>query len=133
MNREPQRYRNGELVIVVDCAELPRAAGFWTDVLGYTAYPPQGQYQSLVPADGRGIELLLQQVADAKAGKNRLHLDLRTADLAAEVGRIIGLGGTRLTGHPVIEEGWHWHVLADPDGNEFCVLQPPGRAPGQAG
>jgi len=134
MSREPQRYRDGELVIVVDCADLARAAGFWTDVLGYVRYGPRaGHYQSLVPADGRGIELLLQEVADAKAGKNRLHLDLRTADLAAEVGRIIGLGGTRLTEHPVIEEGWRWHVLADPDGNEFCVLQPPGRAPGQAG
>jgi predicted enzyme related to lactoylglutathione lyase len=129
MSREPQRYRNGELVIVVECTDLARAAGFWSAVLGYTAYgPPVAQYQSLVPADGRGIELLLQQVADDKLAKNRLHLDLRTADLAAEVGRVIGLGATRLTEQTVIEEGWRWHVLADPDGNEFCVLQPPRHA-----
>jgi predicted enzyme related to lactoylglutathione lyase len=63
----------------------------------------------------------------AKHGKNRVHLDLRTADLAAEVTRILGLGATLLTGSPVTEDGWSWHILADPDGNEFCVLQPPAR------
>jgi predicted enzyme related to lactoylglutathione lyase len=126
MSREPQRYRNGELVIVVDCTDLARAAAFWSAVLGYTTYgPPFEQYQSLVPAEGRGIEVLLQQVADSKLAKNRLHLDLRTADLEVEVGRVISLGATRLTREPVIEAGWRWHVMADPDGNEFCVLQPP--------
>jgi hypothetical protein len=35
------------------------------------------------------------------------------------------LGARRLTGQPVTEAGWRWHILADPDGNEFCVLQPP--------
>ena len=45
------------------------------------------------------------------------------ADL--ERGRITALGATVLTSSPVVEHGWTWHVLADPDGNEFCVLQPP--------
>ena len=62
---------------------------------------------------------------DHKHGKNRLHLDLRTADLAAEVSRILGLGASLLTDRPVVAEGWRWHILADLDGNEFCVLQPP--------
>ena len=62
---------------------------------------------------------------EAKRGKNRLHLDLRTADLDAEVGRVIALGAVRLTSTPITEGGWRWHILADPDGNEFCVLQPP--------
>jgi predicted enzyme related to lactoylglutathione lyase len=74
--------------------------------------------------------VLLQRVPDEKRGKNRVHLDLRTADLAAEVSRIVGLGASLLTNEPVAEDGWRWHVLADPDGNEFCVLQPP-RAPAQ--
>jgi len=64
-------------------------------------------------------------VPEAKRGKNRLHLDLRTADLGAEVGRVLALGAVQLTGTPVTEGGWRWHILADPDGNEFCVLQPP--------
>ena len=125
MRRVPQSYRNGELVLVIDCGDLGRSARFWCGVLGYTALPsPSGRYRSLVPDGGRGIEVLLQRVDDGKPAKNRLHLDLRTADLGAEVGRITALGASVLTEQPVSEEGWRWHVLTDPDGNEFCVLQP---------
>jgi predicted enzyme related to lactoylglutathione lyase len=118
-------YANGELVIVVDVADLDRAATFWTAVLGYVRQGEPDVYLSLVPRDGAGVEVLLQQVSDAKRGKNRVHLDLRTADLDAEVARVCALGARRLTDVPVAEAGWLWHVLADPDGNEFCVLQPP--------
>ena len=62
---------------------------------------------------------------EAKSGKNRLHLDLRTVDLAGEAEHVLALGARRLTSQPVTETGWRWHILADPDGNEFCVLQPP--------
>jgi predicted enzyme related to lactoylglutathione lyase len=126
MHRTPQAYRGGELAVVIDCADLDRSARFWTAVLGYTAgRGSPGPYLGLYPSDGQGIEVLLQRAADAKHGKNRVHLDLRTADLAAEVTRILGLGATLLTESPVTEDGWCWHILADPDGNEFCVLQPP--------
>jgi predicted enzyme related to lactoylglutathione lyase len=64
-------------------------------------------------------------VPERKQGKNRLHLDLRTRDLEAEVTRVTGLGAVVLTAEPVSEDGMRWHILADPDGNEFCVLQPP--------
>jgi hypothetical protein len=60
-----------------------------------------------------------------KQGKNRVHLDLRTRDLGAEVSRVLALGATRQTDSPIQENGWTWHILEDPDGNEFCVLQPP--------
>ena len=111
---------------MIDCSDLDRSARFWADVLGYAAGAvTQGHYRSLMPDSGEGIEVLLQQVDDEKHQKNRVHLDLRTADLAAEVSRIIGLGASLLTSRPVEEDGWRWHVLADPDGNEFCVLQPP--------
>jgi predicted enzyme related to lactoylglutathione lyase len=69
--------------------------------------------------------VLLQRVPDDKRQKNRLHLDLRAAEMDAEVSRILALGATLLTEQAVVEDGWRWHVLADPDGNEFCVLQPP--------
>jgi len=119
-------YARGELVVVVDCADLERAARFWTGALGYIAEEPGGgPYRSLVPAYGSGIEVLLQRTADPKHGKNRVHLDLRTGDLDGEVTRVVQLGATLLTASPVVEGGWTWHVLADPDGNEFCVLQPP--------
>jgi predicted enzyme related to lactoylglutathione lyase len=119
-------YRGGDLVVVIDCSDIGRSAKFWMSVLGYvTEKSESGAYQALVPADGRGAEVLLQRTADAKHGKNRVHLDLRTRDLDAEVARLTALGATRLTNEPVREAGWEWHVLADPDSNEFCVLRPP--------
>jgi len=115
-----------EFVVVVDCFDLDRAAAFWCGVLGYRAEPSSpGRYQQLLPAGGNGVEVLLQRVAEAKTGKNRVHLDLRVPDLHAEVARVEALGARRVTEKPIEEYGWVWHVLADPDGNEFCVLQPP--------
>ncbi|MGW0230804.1 VOC family protein [Actinopolymorpha singaporensis] len=125
MTRRPQPYLRGELVVVIDCSDLERSAEFWTSLLGYTrAGAAVEPYQSLVPPDG-GFELLLQHVLEAKQAKTRVHLDLRTRDLEAEVERARSLGAAVLTEEPIVEEGWGWHVLADPDGNEFCVLQPP--------
>ena len=122
----PQRVRSGELVLVLDCADLARSTEFWAGVLGYwPAAPPSPPYQSLLPSDGQGCELLLQQVDDVKLGKNRMHVDVRTRDLTAEVQRCRGLGAAVLTEVPMVEDGWRWQVLADPDANEFCVLEPP--------
>ncbi|GAA0496300.1 glyoxalase [Paractinoplanes deccanensis] len=115
-----------ELVVVLDCADLDRSAAFWSGVLGYEAGPSApGRYRQLLPPGGEGVELLLQRVPEPKTGKNRMHLDFRVADLAAEVDRVAALGARRVTADPIEEDGWTWHVLADPDGNEFCVLQPP--------
>ncbi len=127
MTWQPNPYAHGELVVVIDCADLERAARFWSAVLGYAdaAGDDGGTYRSVLPADGFGVELLLQRTTDAKHGKNRVHLDLRTRDLEAEVGRVLALGASRQTAEPVEENGWTWHILLDPDGNEFCVLQPP--------
>jgi predicted enzyme related to lactoylglutathione lyase len=122
-----QSYSHGELALVLDCQDLDRCADFWSSALGYRrAGAVFGPYVSLEPAGGRqGPELLLQRVPEAKTGKNRLHLDLRTPDLAAELARVRELGAECLTAEPIEEGGWTWHVLADPEGNEFCVLQPP--------
>jgi predicted enzyme related to lactoylglutathione lyase len=126
MRREPHQYPQGELVVVIDCARLDRSAEFWTAVLGYVRDGvATGRYQTLLPAHGQGAEILLQQVPEGKQGKNRVHLDLRTRELESEVRRVIGLGAKALADQPVTEHGWRWHILADPDGNEFCVLQPP--------
>lgn len=132
-HRQPARYGGREdtaLAMVLDCADLDRATEFWCAALGYVALPKQpgsGPYHVLLPADGNGIELLLQQVPDAKVTKNRMHLDLRVLDLDAEVSRLVALGAHCATEEPIQESGWVWHVLLDPDGNEFCVLRPPDR------
>ena len=126
MSHDPQPYPGGHLVVVIDCADLDRSAQFWTSALGYVRDGPLGErYQSLIPAAGQGIEILLQRVPEPKSGKNRLHLDLRTTDLGTETERVVALGARRLASEPITESGWRWHILADPDGNEFCVLQPP--------
>jgi predicted enzyme related to lactoylglutathione lyase len=122
---QPTQYPHGELIVVIDCADLDRASRFWSSVLGYHDMDPgPGPYRSLLPADGPGIEVLLQRTADPKYEKNRVHLDLRTRDLDAEITRVTAMGATVLTPEPIVEDGMTWHVLADPDGNEFCVLQP---------
>ena len=78
--------------------------------------PPAGS-----PEDGVAPDLLFLAVPEGKSVKNRLHLDLRPEDQAAEVARIEALGATRVD----IGQGPDvtWVVLADPEGNEFCVLR----------
>lgn len=126
VTRRPHSYAHGHVVLVVDCADLDVAADFWTAALGYVREGPAGEiYLSLVPADGEGMEILLQRVPEPKQAKSRLHLDLRTRDLDREVERVVALGAAVVTDEPIVESGWRWHVLTDPDGNEFCVLQPP--------
>jgi predicted enzyme related to lactoylglutathione lyase len=130
MSRAPVSYSRGDLAaaaVVVDCGDLDRSARFWIAVLGYVREGESaGTYQSLAPADGGGVEVLLQCTPDDKRDKNRVHLDLRTRDLKAEIARVTALGAVVLTKEPIVEHGWTWHILADPDGNEFCVLRPPG-------
>ena len=121
-----QTYPRGELALVLDCVDLELLAEFWCTALGSRRagriYEP---YLSLLSLSG-GPVVLLQRVPEPKGGgKNRIHLDLRTRDLNAEVKRLAQAGAEVLTMTPLMEGGWHWHVLADPEGNEFCVLQPP--------
>ena len=78
--------------------------------------PPEGS-----PEDGVAPDLLFLRVPEEKSGRSRLHLDLRPVDQAAEVARLEGLGARRAD----VGQGPEvtWVVLADPDGNEFCVLR----------
>jgi hypothetical protein len=73
------------------------------------------------PEDGVVPDLVFNRVSEGKAAKNRLHLDLRPQDEDAEVARLEGLGARR----PDVGQGADvtWVVMADPEGNEFCVLR----------
>jgi hypothetical protein len=68
---------------------------------------------------GAGPKLGFQLVPDPTPGKNRIHLDLMCTDRPAEVRRLLEAGATEVAEH--LTEGFSWTVLADPDGNQFCV------------
>jgi catechol 2,3-dioxygenase-like lactoylglutathione lyase family enzyme len=113
--------------LCVDTADPARLAAFWQSALGWrrtferhdevVLEPPEGSQE-----DGVVPDLLFLRVPAGKKGKNRLHLDLRPGDQAAEVARLEGLGASRAD----VGQGpdVSWVVMADPDGNEFCVLEP---------
>jgi predicted enzyme related to lactoylglutathione lyase len=105
---------------VIDAANPERLATFWCGVLGWRIIDRDGGDVEIA-ADGDQPTILFQLVSDAKVVKNRIHIDVRpTEDQQAEVGRIIGLGAQLID----IGQGpVSWTVLADPEGNEFCVLR----------
>jgi predicted enzyme related to lactoylglutathione lyase len=110
--------------IDVDCADPYRVASFWSEVLGYPQHPDDspGDDECEVVAPAGQPSLLFQRVPEAKAGKNRLHLDLRAraAGQDAEVDRVLALGATIVDDRRQVRPGG-WVVLADPEGNEFCI------------
>jgi len=110
------------LVFVLDCQDPEALALFWTKALRYWRVGAIGPYVELRPLpEEEGPELLLQRVSEAKTGKNRMHFDIRTRDIDAEVKRLCQLGASLLS-DKVEEDGVEWFVLADPEGNEFCVV-----------
>jgi predicted enzyme related to lactoylglutathione lyase len=110
-----------ELGLVLDCTEPERLAEFWSAALGYAILGGAGSYVLLVDEAGRQPKLLLQRVGEPKAGKNRVHFDIETATVDEEVERLEQLGAQRLVDDAIEEHGSRWVVMADPEGNEFCV------------
>jgi catechol 2,3-dioxygenase-like lactoylglutathione lyase family enzyme len=113
--------------ICVDSTDPAQPAAFWEAALGWrrthespdevVLEPPAGS-----PEDGVAPDLLFLRVPEAKSVKNRVHLDLRPQDQAAEVARLEGLGAQRVSVGQGADASWV--VMRDPDGNEFDVLQP---------
>lgn len=134
--------------IVVDCADPRLLAHFWSDVLGYPRleYPEEMRRELLASGlteddllaravaedpTGEGPRFYFQRVPEPKLGKNRVHVDVRSVpgrraephEVDAEVERITALGATVLR---KADGAWgpyaeYFYVLADPEGNEFCV------------
>jgi predicted enzyme related to lactoylglutathione lyase len=111
--------------LVIDVPDLDHGVWFWSAVLNATEEPLPEQsrhvYRQLRLPDSE-IRILLQKTNDAKASKERMHLDLEADDIEAEVSRLEALGATRWDRQA--ERGFEFWVLRDPWGNEFCVLQP---------
>jgi hypothetical protein len=106
--------------VVVD-AHYPVALGrWWAEALGWVVVGDAADEFEIRLTPDRVPGLLFVPVPEEKAGKNRLHLDFRPVDQTAEVERLLSLGARRVD---VGQRDASWVVLADPEGNEFCILR----------
>ncbi|CCH89854.1 protein of unknown function [Modestobacter italicus] len=117
--------------LVLDCRDPASLAAWWAEVLGYEVLgteddgsveigPPGQEPKGAVPT------IVFGPVSEPTPGKLRLHLDLNATDRDqdAELQRLLSLGATRVdVGQGPLSDTMTWHVLADPEGNEFCLLK----------
>lgn len=109
---------------VVDVPDLEQGAAFWAAALGGTVEETSEASRSIyrrIRLPDSEIRILLQKTDDPKTSKERMHIDLETDDVEAEVERLEALGAVRWDHQQ--ERGFDFWVLRDPWGNEFCVLQ----------
>jgi predicted enzyme related to lactoylglutathione lyase len=106
-------------MVTFDCVDPASLAGWWAEHFG-------GAAQEMLPGEfvavtrSEGPRLGFQRVPDPTPGKNRLHLDFNVADVDAEVARLKGAGATEVGGRKISDD-FRWVVMADPEGNVFCV------------
>ena len=107
--------------VVIDVADHDIVVPFWEAALGWTSQRLNEQFVGLrAPADEAiGFDILFQKVPEPKIAKNRAHIDFDAADMEAEVERLVGLGGRKVAEHNL--GAFRWTIVADPEGNEFCV------------
>lgn len=110
--------------VVIDAHDLPGLARFWTQALGWQVLSERDREIVIGPDESAPVGICLMPVTDQKIVKNRVHLDLTTSaeDRDAEVARLLALGARRVDIGQTGTESWI--VLADPEGNEFCVVRP---------
>ncbi|QZT61603.1 VOC family protein [Mycolicibacterium austroafricanum] len=109
--------------ICIDATDIRMLAAWWSQVLGWPAEDTDDGDVTLRAPGGVGPDWLFLAVPEGKAVKNRIHFDFTPDDQDAEVERVIGLGAHRVD----IGQGEQsWVVLADPEGNEFCILAADG-------
>ena len=112
------------MAVVLYVNELERATAFWSAALGFPVQRPITQFMVLRPDDpeDRRPHLIVQKVPEAKIGKNRAHLDLffPTRDEART--RLLALGAYLRQEQPNCIGSHCWYLMADPEGNEFCVV-----------
>ena len=105
-------------VFIVDCADPERLGAFWSQLLDREVGGRIGPYVFLKRARPDEIGIGFQRVAEPRMGKNRVHPDLNCGDVHEVAARVVELGGSRVSGY----ESGGFLVMADPEGNEFCLL-----------
>jgi catechol 2,3-dioxygenase-like lactoylglutathione lyase family enzyme len=106
--------------IVIDCNDPPRAASFWSEALGLELHGPNDDGDLWLEPGRNCPGILFGWVPVTKSVKDRIHLDLRPDNQTAEVERLVALGARRID---IGQGDVTWVVMADPEGNEFCVLR----------
>lgn len=109
--------------VMHDTVDLDDAIAFWTQILDLEVVQRDERYVYLGSLSEEGPHLAFQLVPEPRVAKNRLHLDIRVVDRAAFADWVVALGGSIIGDH---QEGDYptWTVMADPEGNEFCVYEP---------
>ena len=120
--------------VTFDCVDAPAVGRFWSAALGRALDPKASSDFVSIGFAGRRNSVgwapvkrgddptwMFAKVPEPKTGKNRIHLDLMTPDPKAEIARLVELGATRVA--DMKEYGYEWTVMADPEGNEFCVAK----------
>jgi len=114
----------------VDATNAYELSEWWKQVLGYVDLDGDpnlpGHEECMIRSPETGHHVLFIEVPDGRAVKNRLHFDLRPVDGTRdeEVDRLLSIGASRLADHREVRgDGTGWVTLADPEGNEFCVLR----------
>jgi predicted enzyme related to lactoylglutathione lyase len=110
--------------VVVDAHDLPKLARFWSQALGWKVLSEREREIVIGPDVNAPTGMCFMPVADEKTVKNRVHVDLTTgaADRDQEIERLLALGARRVDIGQTGKDSWT--VLADPEGNEFCVIRP---------
>jgi predicted enzyme related to lactoylglutathione lyase len=113
--------------IVIDTHDLPGLAQFWTQALGWKVLSEREREIVIGTDENAPVGICFMPVTDRKTVKNRVHLDITTAaeDRDQEIERLLALGARRADIGQTGAESWT--VLADPEGNEFCVIRPQQR------
>ena len=107
--------------VIIDAQDPVALGAWWREALGWVAVDEGPEVYEIRPEPAQIPGLLFVPVSQGKTVKNRLHLDFRPEHQATEVDRLLSLGASRVD---VGQGQQSWVVLADPEGNEFCVLAP---------
>ncbi|MEQ1699045.1 MAG: VOC family protein [Ilumatobacteraceae bacterium] len=108
--------------VVIDCHDPMHLAEFWQRMLGGYVVRQSHEWVALEPPTG--ITVSFQLVPEAKTVKNRVHLDIDVGDLAEATAAAVAAGAT-VVGEPMYDELGGFQVMADPEGNEFCLINGP--------
>lgn len=108
--------------IVIDTVDPARIAPFWCALLGVRERGWFGDDYLMLTTDGGAPPVAFQRVPEAKSVKNRLHVDLAVEDLDGAFAEIVASGGSAVSDILEMPGGYRWRVMADPEGNEFCIV-----------